>query len=209
MGDPGRHAARAAGNDRRWLIVGLVALGIAALMGGYLVAVAGNDEGAMAPTPTGPIPSNDADPSLGEPTQASTSTPPPATEAPLLEDGLHFVQPISLTQSEPYQLTFDLGAFYTGAEAFEYAEENGIELVNDYVIVNENPKLRTMAFVQDAAVLYIPIGTCCELVDGNLEALAESVNGTNPTDYPDPETAWWFITVESGQIHDIVQQYLP
>lgn len=208
MGDPGRHAARSDGSNRRWLYIGLAALGIAAFLGGYLVAISGDDESTADPSPTTTASLSPTSTPTGAPTSTGSTTS-SATQAPVLEDGLHFVQPTSMTQGGTYQLTFDLGYFYTGAEAFEYAEDNGIELVNDYVIVNDNPKLRTMAFAPDAAVAYIPVGTCCELANGNLDALAESVNGTNPTDYPDPGTTWWFITVEDGQVQEIVQQYLP
>ena len=80
--------------------------------------------------------------------------------------------------------------------------------MNDYYIVNDNPRLRTLPLADVVVVRYIPVDQCCDLQDGNVDAWLESVLETNPTDYPGKDAAWWF-RVEGGLITRIEQQFLP
>jgi hypothetical protein len=64
-------------------------------------------------------------------------------------------------------LTFDLAEFLTGEAAAQAAAEHGDESPppNDYYIVNDNPKLRTMPIAPDATIQAIDWTNCCELTD--------------------------------------------
>ncbi len=208
MSQNGRHVPAAARSSRRNRTIALiVAIGLVAFGGGYLIAreTGGDDptvEASVRPSPTlSPTP---------EPTESASPEPsdePPTTD---LGDGEHYIQATAaVANGDGDALTFDLASFYTGEEAFEYAEEHDIALENEYLIVNDNPKLRTLPLASDASIEYIPSGTCCELQDGNIDAFVESVNGTNQTDYPDLSITWWWATIEDGVITGLVQQYLP
>lgn len=208
MSSNGKHVPPRERHQRRARTILIVIVAVAVTFGaGFILArtfEANDPTVANAPTSPPASPTGAGNPSVSE-------TPaPPASEAEL-EDGQHFIQATAVASLEDgsTELTFDLGIFYEGAEAFEFAEENDIELQNDYYIDNDNPKLRTMPIDADAAIEYIPSGTCCELQPGDLDAFAESVNGSDQTDYPDPATTWWWATVSDGVITGLVQQYLP
>jgi hypothetical protein len=74
--------------------------------------------------------------------------------------------------------------------------------------VNDNDRLRTLPLADEVDVEYIPVGFCCELQPGNIDAWLESVLETNQTDYDGKNVPWWF-TVEGCEITRIEQQYLP
>ncbi|MEX2252784.1 MAG: hypothetical protein WD649_01395 [Thermoleophilaceae bacterium] len=212
MSHNGRHVPAAArGSRRNRTIVLIVAIGLVAFGGGYLIARAtgGEDPTVEASVTPSPTPSPTPEPTESESPEPSDE--PPATD---LEDGEHYIQATAAEANgdgdgDGDDLTFDLASFYTGEEAFEYAEEHDIALENEYLIVNDNPKLRTLPLASDASIEYIPSGTCCELQQGNVDAFVESVNGTNQMDYPDPSITWWWATIEDGVITGLVQQYLP
>jgi len=195
-----------------------VALGVvlALILGafgvGYVLA-SGGDE---TPTPAGSTsPSEPSSPSP-EPSESSsvipsaTATAEPAAAA--LEDGRHYVyaEAVSEGATGP-ELTFDLAYFYTGEEAAQEAADRGDESPppNDYYIVNDNPKLRTLPIGPDTVVRYVPDGTCCNLKAGDIDAWSEAVNGTAPTDYPDMRYTGWWITVRDGAIERVAMQWVP
>jgi hypothetical protein len=182
---------------------GLTALVIVAGVGGYLFASAGSE----------PVPSVAAAPSsspVEEPTPADSPSPSAttlgSTPPPVLEDGRHFVF-VRSANASPASLRFDLAEFLTGAEAKEAAAERGDEVTSDYYIVNDNPRLRKLPVADAVRVRYIPVGACCELVDGTWDQYVEAVNRTAQTDL-DPNAPWW-ITVRTGEVVRIEQQYLP
>ena len=210
MSQNGRHVPQDLQHRRTRAIVAVGAVVLLAGLGGAWVASradGGDPTVAVSPSTspsatTSPSPSESASAS---PKQGSSSAAPAA-----LEDGEHFLRVARMLGSDATpRLRFDEAVFYTGDEAFEYAEENGIELQNDYYIENASPKVATMPLAADAVISYIPQGTCCELQPGSVEGFVASVNATAMTDYPDPATTWWWATVEDGEITSLVQQYLP
>jgi len=214
MDDP-TAPTRARDTRRRDRTIVLVAiLGIVALAGGYLVATA-SDDGDVATVPTtGPTTSPTAPSATSAtpaPPSAATPSATPTTDADILDDGLHFVQVAGYEASRDGSpaLRFDLAYLYTGADAQAYAQAHDIELTNDYVIVNDNPRLRWMPLADDVKIEYIPEGTCCETQPGTLDGFEAAVNGIAMTDYPDMDTTWWFLTVADGHITQIVEQYFP
>jgi len=106
------------------------------------------------------------------------------------------------------RVRFDLAYFYTGAKAASEAAERGDEVTDGYYVVNDNPRLRTLAIADDVEVEYVPVDNCCELRSGDIDAWLEGVLATNPTDYAGTNVPWW-ITVEGGAITRIEEQYLP
>ena len=212
MSQNGRHVPQDLQQHRRTraiVAVGAVVL-LAALGGAWVASRADGGDPTVAVSPTTSpgtattSPSGSPSPSPS-PSESSSSAAPAA-----LEDGEHFLRATRVLPSGATpRLRFDEAVFYTGDEAFEYAEENGIELQNDYYIENASPKVTTMPFAAGAVISYIPQGTCCELQPGSVDGFVASVNGTAMTDYPDPATTWWWATVEDGEITSLVQQYLP
>lgn len=130
--------------------------------------------------------------------------------APTLEDGHHFVYvKRASTYGGTTRIRFDLAYFYRGERAEREAAERGGEVLNDYYIVNDNPRLRTLLLADEVEVEYIPDSQCCELQPWNINDWLEAIGlSTNPSDYPGKNVPWWF-TVEGGEITRIEQQYLP
>lgn len=192
----------------------VLALGVVAFGGGYLLATSsGKDGESAAQTPSATAPPSQT-PSVGpsdtgSPSKSETTEPTPDPDA--LEDGLHFVKVKELGGGEagPRLLRFDLAYLYSGEDAFAYAEEHDIVLENEYLIVNENPKLRWMPLAEDVEIEYIPTGTCCELQAGTFDGFEAAVRETAMTDYPDMGATWWFLTVDGEEITKVVQQYFP
>jgi hypothetical protein len=152
--------------------------------------------GATGPTATG---------ATGE-----TGERPPAE----LEDGEHFgfveeVDPSGGT------LVLDLAYFLQGEAANEAAAERGDEVPvpNDYYIVNDNPRLRTLALADDLELSLLDWNRCCdERFDGDLDTFAEAIaEGMLEADglvYNGTFSPYW-LTVENGEVVRIEEQYLP
>jgi hypothetical protein len=196
---------------RNVLIVGAIVLALLSIGSGALIALSGDDERAETPSETPSVTATD-EPS-GEPTESpepSASETPEPSESPNLEDGHHFVfvKGGLLAPDGTRRVRFDLAYFLTGDEAEEAANAHGDEFVNDYYIVNDNDRLRLLPLADEVEVEYIPVGACCDLQAGNVDAWLEAVLGTNQTDYGGKDVPWWF-TVEGGEITKIEQQYLP
>ena len=192
--------------SRRILIVAsLVALVAVAFGGGYLLARgSGETDSSPAASPTGP-PSVSIEPSTIEGPPPSGT--PSSTPAPVLEDGSHFVYARSAVAA-PRSLRVDLAEFLTGEEAQEAAEDRGDEVTNDYYIVNDERRLRSVPVSDDVIVLYVPRGAAGpDLVDGTWDAFVEAVSDDGESDI-DGDAPWW-ITIEAGGIVQIEQQYLP
>ena len=108
-------------------------------------------------------------------------------------------------------MAFDLAYFLTGDEANQAAAEHGDEtpVPNDYYIVNDNPRLRTLALAPDVEILFIDWSRCCEPVPGELGPFARSFEkhaGDSP--YQGDTVPYW-LTMEDGVVVKIEQQYLP
>ena len=197
----------------------LVLLGPALLLA--LVAPGCGDDGGDDGTPPAAAsptqsPSTTASPSdepsetpSPEPTETA-STPSPSAE---LEDGRHFgyIGSIDLPSGS---LVFDLAYFLTGDEANEAATERGDEVPvpNDYYIVNDNPRLRTLILAPDAAIRVIDWGNnCCDPVEGDIVPFAEAFETKRhawDAMYQGAESPYW-VTVDGGVVVGIEEQYLP
>jgi hypothetical protein len=144
-----------------------------------------------------------------------SATPSPEEGEAELEDGRHFgfIESVDL---EGLALEFDLAYFLTGEEANAAAEEHGDEVPvpNDYYIVNDNPKIRTLGVAPDLEIVLFDWDRCCEeTISGSLEGLAEAINGGEPVTvdghlYQGPLSPYW-LTVEGGAVTRIEEQYLP
>ena len=108
-------------------------------------------------------------------------------------------------------MTFDLAEFLTGDAAAEAAAEHGDESPppNDYYIVNDNPRLRTLPIATDAELQIIDWTDCCDaLVVGDLRLFSDALVHVDPAGLYHPSSPFW-ITVEGGAIATIEEQYLP
>jgi hypothetical protein len=111
----------------------------------------------------------------------------------------------------PNRMTFDLAEFLTGDAAAESAAEHGDESPppNDYYIVNDNPRLRTLSIAGGAELRIVDWADCCDsFVVGDLGLLADALVHPDPTGAYRPSSPFW-ITVEGGAIVTIEEQYLP
>ena len=138
-----------------------------------------------------------------------TGSPPPE-----LEDGEHFgfVEEVDPTEGT---MVFDLAYFLTGQAANEAAAEHGDEVPvpNDYYIVNDNDRLRTLTLVDDVELSLLDWNHCCdERFDGDLETFARAIDeGTFEAGgfvYNGTLSPYW-VTVEDGEIVRVEEQYLP
>ncbi len=128
----------------------------AALTFALLMALAGCASPNAAPQPPGStVPATAPSQTLGG-TPAATPTTIEDTAAPVLPDGR---SPIYITSIDVAhrKLTFDLIIFLTGQAAKdEWKKEGNTDdgPPNDYLIVNNNPKLRTLPVSSSASIIY-------------------------------------------------------
>ena len=209
-GRPG--AARQVRRNRTIAIVVVLALVLGAFGIGYVLASGGGDvapSSASAPASSSDGPTASPEPSESPSEEASESVS-AAPAGDVLPDERYFVYAKAVSEGAVGpELTFDLAYYLTDEAAQEAAAEHNEEVTDGYYIVNDNPKLRTMALSPDAIVRYVPEGTCCTLKAGNLDAWSAAVNGTAQTDYPNMEATGWWIGVEGGEIVRITQQWVP
>lgn len=200
--------------SRTLLVIGAIVLGLLAIGSGAMIALSSDGaESAVGASPTTEPTSASTPTATTSPTSAETPSASPTgepTESSVLADGRHFVYVTGAAPpgAEPSTVTFDLAYFYRGDRAEQEADERGDEVVNDYYIVNDNPRLRTLPLADTVEVRYISVDRCCDLQDGDVDAWLESILETNPTDYPGKDAAWWFV-VDGGHITRIEQQFLP
>ena len=210
MAAPRRAASRP---NRPLIVAGLVLVGVLAFVGGILLenSGGGGDDRAPGSPSTSPGGSPSA-PTSESPAPSPTSGPttgPAGT--PVLDEGRHFVFVKELPGTPPDRMTFDLAEFLTGDAAAEAAAEHGDESPppNDYYILNDNPRLRTLPISPDAALRIIDWADCCSsFVVGDLSSLADALVHGDPTGTYRPSSPFW-ITVEGGTIVTIEEQYLP
>lgn len=172
-------------------------------------SAAGSPSASPTPVPTAESPA----PSPSEsPSKSPASSP---TRSPELEDGRHFgyIQSVDVT-TIPYTMVFDLAYFLTGDEAIAAAKEHGdLEdgfLPNDYYIVNDNPRLRTLSFGPDVTIAIVNWESCCESTPGVLGPFVEAFRRHHapPGNYKGSFSQYW-LTVEGGEVVSIEEQYLP
>jgi hypothetical protein len=187
------------------MIAGVIGAVVLAFAAGVQLANTGGEDVASpsgsATTTVSGIPSTD-------PTESTSTSLSPSP--PVLPDGRHFVFVKKLQGTPPTAtLTFDLAEFLTGEAAAQAAAEHGDESPppNDYYIVNDNPKLRTMAVAPNVTIQAIDWTNCCELTDVPYTDWAASL--TAPTDALHGAGSQYWITVAGDLIVSIEDQYLP
>jgi hypothetical protein len=160
-----------------------------------------------------------AGPAQGQPpTSAPAATTPPATPAgeeqiggaaAILADGRH---PVFITSIDVAKRTmrFDLLIFLTGEQAKqEWAKAHPGEEgpMNDYMIVNNNPKLRTLPVATDVRIQIIDPEHYdpTTLLEVDLAKLRAEVVKRGGGGSAGP----FWITVRAGKITRVEQQFIP
>ena len=143
----------------------------------------------------------------------SAVAPSPASAA--LEDGRHFGY-VRSVDVDAGTISFDLAYFLTGKEADQaYQEATGDtgHVPNDVFVVNDNQLLRTLTLAPDVRLRLLDWNHCCEtFFDGDLSLFAQAIQ--EQADIPDGDLIYrgqssWWITVESGLVTQIEEQYSP
>jgi hypothetical protein len=190
-----------------------VVLALPAVAAAVLLTACGGESG---PSSAG------AAPSVVESTTTSSGSPPTTTLAttdstpptPMLEDGRYFgyIKALDFGPSAA-MLTFDLAYLLTGDEANEEAARRGYPtpVDNNYFIVNDNPKLRTLTLADDAKLHLLDWKQCCDtFFDGDLGRFAASFERTK---YPAGNYKGTFsayeLTVENGLVVRIDEHFFP
>jgi len=179
-----------------------------------LGACASDDPTIVPPTGTDPTGVTAPTGATGStaPTGATGETGTPPAE---LEDGEHFgfVEEVDASGGN---LVLDLAYFLSGEAANEAAAERGDEVPvpNDYYIVNDNPRLRTLILADDVELSLLDWNRCCdERFDGDLETFAQAIaegmlEAADGLVYNGTFSPYW-LTVENGEVVRIEEQYLP
>jgi len=168
------------------------------------------DEGGDVATPSStPLPTTGS-PSPG-PSPTGSPSPAPGTD---LGDGRHFgyIESVDI-RTLPGTMVLDLAYFLTGDEANEAAEEHGDEtpVPNDYYIVNDNPRLRTLVVSRDVRILLIDWMNCCDRffpADPGRFQDSFALDEYPPGNYKGKFSPYW-LTVRDGVVTAIEEQYLP
>jgi hypothetical protein len=160
--------------------------------------------------------SSSAAPVTTQPATTTAATEPAATsiQPPELEDGRHFgyLQAARVT-AEPREVVFDLAQFLTGEEANAAAEERDFEspVPNDYFVVDDNPRLRTVPISPKLTIDLVDWKRCCDKRFAADPARFEASFTTEPPPggrYRGRLSAYW-LTVAGGVVTAIEEQYLP
>jgi hypothetical protein len=148
------------------------------------------------------------------PSSTAPAAPTAASSEPELEDGRHFgfVKSVDL-EGSPDTLVFDLAYLLTGDAANREAERRGYPtpVDNDYFIVNDNPKLRTLPISRDVALRLLDRKHCCDtFFSGDLDRFAA---GFARREYPAGNYKGTFtayrLTVDDGVVVRVREHYLP
>jgi hypothetical protein len=184
----------------------LALLAVAVLL---LAGCDGNEQAA----PTTSVPAGQAPTTTSSPTTTKKSKSKPKEKASL-EDGRHFgYLKAARVTAEPRDVEFDLAYFLTGEEANAEAERRGLEtpVANDYLIVNDNPKLRTLPVAAEVVIDLVDWKQCCDKrFQGDPARFETAFTAASPPSgrYRGRFTAYW-LTVEDGVVTKIEEQYLP
>ncbi len=178
-----------------------------------LAAACGDDDDPTADAPTTTTEAEATTTTVEAATTTTTTTvAPPSTEEPAdlpdadesgvseLEDGRHFGYWDTFDIGDTVAFgEFDLAYFLTGAEAEAAAAERGDTVENDYYIVNENPKLRTLIAQGDTAVTVL------------VSQGGPDTTTTNVADFAVDrhEGSGFWVTIEDGIVTEIEEQFVP
>jgi hypothetical protein len=147
-------------------------------------------------------------------TEATSSDVPATIPKPELEDGRHFgyIKSVDLGRS-PATLEFDLAYLLTGDEANEEAARRGYPtpVDNDYFIVNDNPKLRTLQLANDVDLRLLDWTHCCEtFFAGDLPRFAASFERKKyPAGNYKGKFSAYELTVRDGVVVAIDEHFFP
>jgi hypothetical protein len=204
-----------------------VAIATAVILPVVFVVIAIALPGANGASSAGPIPgvegggvSTSENPPPRTSTPASESTPSPSVIEPTsatlsseLEDGRHFgyIESFDL-EALPGSVVFDLAYLLTGEEANQAAAEDGYEtpVPNDYYVINDNPRLRTLVVSPDVTIRLVDWGHSLGLVSADPRRFQESFAldeyplGT----YKGKFSPYW-LTIKDGVVVTIEEQYQP
>jgi len=112
-------------------------------------------------------------------------------------------------------LTFDVIQFLTGADAaaaYHAANPTDLDgLIGDYYILDENPRLRTAPVANDVSVMLVRLAedSSADSTPGTFEELPAYFAATGPGQGAAISASPYWITIESGVITGIEEQYLP
>jgi hypothetical protein len=186
----------------RWgaiVLVALVALGAAGC---------NKDTNTANPAPSASLPRASA--GVGGPKTDGTSSGAPSASA-ALADGRHAAYLTNLNV-EKKTLAFDKIDFLTGEAATkEYIKENPGQTEgpdNDYLIINNNPLLRTLPIADSATILIV------DMTGGGVAAKKTTLAALPAYFAPEKgsKILWhdpFWLTVKAGQITKIEEQFLP
>jgi hypothetical protein len=136
------------------------------------------------------------------------------TPADILEDGRHFGYVTSVDVAGR-TIAFDLAIWLSGDEADRAWQDAGGEgqVPNDYFVVNDNPRIRTLALSPDLRLRLIDWNHCCDtFFDGEVATFARAIGtGGSVTEgglVYKGLSSWW-LTVHDGVVTEIEEQYTP
>jgi hypothetical protein len=192
-------------------VVAAAAVALPLVVAAVAMALRGGD----TVTSTRPIPSAPAG-TVSLQTEPTTSQsalePAPATPKAPLEDGRHFGY-IKRVDFQTSTVVFDLAYLLKGEQANEAAAAHGYEtpVDNDYFIVNDNPRLRTLTMSPRVQVLLLNWNRCCNtFFQANRRHFEASFKIKHFTggNYQGTYGSYW-LTVEHGAVVKIQNQYQP
>jgi hypothetical protein len=123
---------------------------------------------------------------------------------PLLADGRHAAR-ITTVDTEGRTVTVDVIQFLTGKAAIKAASAAGEESPppNDYFIVNDNPKLRTLPVRAD----FVTVNTLMAQETGS--STKSTVITFEDFAQLDTRYAVFWVTVRDGRVTNISEQFIP
>ncbi|MDX6285569.1 MAG: hypothetical protein QOG53_1054 [Frankiales bacterium] len=137
-------------------------------------------------------------------------SPTPLTDIPANHKDFGYLKSVKHSGGKTY-LVFDRAIFYSGDAANAYAGAHGMEtpVPNDYVIVNENKKLRTL-LVSPSVQLFESIAMGHAPPDDNVKGPFSDLEKFL-TDHPDyaPHTPFNLHYDASGRVDRIQEQFVP
>ena len=132
-----------------------------------------------------------------------------------LGDGRHFGFIRSVDVAER-TIEFDLAYWLSGDEAdAAYQAAGGTRPVpNDYYVVNENSRLRTLPLSSELGLRLLDWNRCCDtFFDGDLALFAQAIeiqrHVTDDNGRRYAGLSQWWITVQGGVVTAIEEQYAP
>lgn len=194
----------------------LLALGAALLAG--CTGSTGDDDPAGAPTSTTPAGAT----ATTDPTATETRTPTGGTDTATtsgpdvavpggagcapgsedLPDGRWYGQ---VEEVDEQTLSFNLMCWFSGEEAYQAAEEDGldpVEVPNDYYVRDQNPALRELSWDTDALVLHYPTGDPSDTEELTVAAWGEVLDAGGVY-----LNVW--LTVQDGTVTAVDEQWVP